>query len=719
MDSEFAYLRHRDSSVTMIRIKMSRRLSQNQKENRERFLDARRQLENLQEQEMLRLDEMTPTKTSPKKAMMEINEKSAKNKAMEEKLKQLARWKERKALEKEKQKQERERKGVFKTGLYRPKDTVFMKCPGPPASTKPKETKINTVPSESSRITRSMKQQQQSQENPLKVHNPNTAAKKGPPAALRPIRGAATRSANRLLTAAPAVKKQPSDKSPDQRITRRRAVAPPSPQPSTSRKNCAANKHDVLQAAPKGSTSVRDSVEPGEDPHHLKEENIARGTKLAEEPSSFAPEGFVFQAPAGLKAFNYAPLSPRSADLFLAPRIVLPRLTLPRLPPPAAETPGGHRQTEPPSKSPCRPAAPLTAASPIPSSPLKSKPDVSYFRSEMANETDRLTTLCATWESKMDDESVPEEMRGCIRTTVGQAKLLMRERFNQFRGLVDDCELGRGEKITTCSDLQGFWDMIYFQVDDVRRKFDDLKEAEGRGWVKEHQPPPRQRKAVKKPAGDPAKPAVSKAAVKSRLAAAKAAMRAQMEAANAEKAAGDAVDERGSSSQVAKRQSDAVVFDGGFFRVESPAKTPGCVRRSSRLSAAAALPRATPHSGHATPRSVPRSVLRRSRASGQTPGTPLQSKCTLSPPGRTPDATSMCSPESVPVTPRPSGRDADPAPCFSPGVGEPSGGAQLKEPPRVQFEQLTLQKAGQDSRSILAALHAKPQGQDTPVDLPE
>ena len=51
-----------------------------------------------------------------------------------------------------------------------------------------------------------------------------------------------------------------------------------------------------------------------------------------------------------------------------------------------------------------------------------------------------------------------------MRTAVGQARLLMKERFKQFSGLVDDCEFGRGEKITTCTDLQGFWDMVYFQV---------------------------------------------------------------------------------------------------------------------------------------------------------------------------------------------------------------------------------------------------------------
>lgn len=131
----------------------------------------------------------------------------------------------------------------------------------------------------------------------------------------------------------------------------------------------------------------------------------------------------------------------------------------------------------------------------------------------MANETERLMSLSLHWESKVEDESIPEESEfifytnwllkpwifnfgsvdsGCfsyeenggflwlivillssfsscsvrdrMRTAVGQARLLMKERFNQFSGLVDDCELGRGEKITTCTDLQGFWDMVYYQV---------------------------------------------------------------------------------------------------------------------------------------------------------------------------------------------------------------------------------------------------------------
>ena len=40
----------------------------------------------------------------------------------------------------------------------------------------------------------------------------------------------------------------------------------------------------------------------------------------------------------------------------------------------------------------------------------------------------------------------------------------MAERFKQFSGLIDNCQFGTSEKEVTPTDLQGFWDMVYFQV---------------------------------------------------------------------------------------------------------------------------------------------------------------------------------------------------------------------------------------------------------------
>ncbi|KAK9530622.1 hypothetical protein VZT92_012110 [Zoarces viviparus] len=702
MESQFAHLRQRDTSVSMLRVKMSRRRSQSQKENRERVVNTRRQLAELPELEMSSLDASIATASMSTIQEKTLNNgKSAKNVAVEERLKQLGRWKERKALEKEKEKRERERKGVFKTGMYHPKDTLTVpSLPGvPAASTRAKETKANTASTQSSRVTRSMKQQQQV-ERPLKMQVPNAAGKKAQPAvgrstrsrvaapapaiskikvsAVEPVvRALRTRAANRPpVTADPVVKDNPMDV----RNTRSRAFVhhvapfsyrenncnaassstdepvvametempepeetpcPPSPAPCSEKTNMAADQ------APTDSVPVVDPVE------------------ASSSTSSFAPQGFIFQAPTGLSSFKFEPLTPRSADAFLTPS---PRFSLPEVPAfniePQAE-PSEPSAPKPPRRSPPRTAP--TMAPPTPGSPLESKQDIQHFRSEVANETDGLMTLCVQWESKVDDESIPEEMRDRMRTAVGQARLLMKERFKQFGGLVDDCELGRGEKITTCTDLQGFWDMVYYQVEDVHKKFDALKEAESRGWVEEHKPPPRQKKVVKKPPAAPAKQTGTKAAATSRLAAVKAAMKAKQQA--AEKAAKDAGSDEhnpGMNSEEAQSQAEpqqTVVFDGGFFQVESPARPSGSVRRPSRL-VAAVLPQASPCSNYLTPRRV----TRRSLALAQTP---LHTIASPAQPVHTPalDQTPAQAPTSQRGTPQSSQNRVDTVNvslCFSP-----------------------------------------------------
>lgn len=56
MESKFSHLSQRDSSVSMLRVKMSRRRSQTQKENRERTVNTRRQLGKLLELDVSSLD---------------------------------------------------------------------------------------------------------------------------------------------------------------------------------------------------------------------------------------------------------------------------------------------------------------------------------------------------------------------------------------------------------------------------------------------------------------------------------------------------------------------------------------------------------------------------------------------------------------------------------------------------------------------------------------
>jgi disks large-associated protein 5 len=63
---------------------------------------------------------------------------------------------------------------------------------------------------------------------------------------------------------------------------------------------------------------------------------------------------------------------------------------------------------------------------------------------------------------------LPPEISDLISAAVGQTQLLLSEKFSQFHGLIDRCEkfskLGTAGALVTCSDLDGFWDLVYMQV---------------------------------------------------------------------------------------------------------------------------------------------------------------------------------------------------------------------------------------------------------------
>jgi len=213
---------------------------------------------------------------------------------------------------------------------------------------------------------------------------------------------------------------------------------------------------------------------------------------------------------------------------------------------------------------------------------------VTDFRRILEQETRGLTRLCDLWNSKLetDKKIISEEIEGKIRCVVGQARLVMAERFVQFSGLVDNCEFKQGEKETTTTDLRGFWEMIYFQVEDVNRKFIELKKIEANAWKLEepgetvcHKPPANNGKKFgsrKRSAGKAAGKAEASAGLKA-LIAAKRKCRVEVVEAKEETGARD----KENLSQPTSEQlqtSPEKTFDGGFFTIKSPF----CEEMSSR-----------------------------------------------------------------------------------------------------------------------------------------
>uniref|UniRef100_A0ACB8G6C2 Uncharacterized protein n=1 Tax=Sphaerodactylus townsendi TaxID=933632 RepID=A0ACB8G6C2_9SAUR len=318
---------------------------------------------------------------------------------------------------------------------------------------------------------------------------------------------------------------------------------------------------------------------------------------------SFAPQNFVFQPLEGVTSYKVSPMTPsRASSFFSADLTWIPTKTSSDVPTDGAQetTPQDYR-----SESGPFPAAEVIKNDPpeCPSAvdpqeekmehvtkeeatgvtgemeidqrladlpaPETSEPmgepqhDVPYFRNILHSETERLTSCCREWDgtAAMD---IPEDAQDLVRTTVGQTRLLLGERFKQFEGLVDNCEFRRGEKETTCSDLDGFWDMVAFQVEDVNKKFESLRKLQENEWQTVEDPWPEQIPKKKTTSQRPSKAtsrSAGKAAARKRLATIKAMMKNKM------KPEGLAA-----SRETPEEEEGKVFFDGGFFQVESPAK---------------------------------------------------------------------------------------------------------------------------------------------------
>jgi len=195
---------------------------------------------------------------------------------------------------------------------------------------------------------------------------------------------------------------------------------------------------------------------------------------------------------------------------------------------------------------------------------------VADFRRTVEQETEALTGLCKLWTTKLvnDKSRISEEIEGKIRCVLGQAGLVMSERFAQFSGLVDNCQYKQGEKETTCEDLRGFWEMIYFQVEDVNRKFIELNKIEANDWKLEenvvcHKPSSFKKCSSRKRASASAKTAAS-AGLKALIAAKRKCL---------VEAVGLAVpltDKENLPRDEMKVTTPQKTFDGGFFTIKSP-----------------------------------------------------------------------------------------------------------------------------------------------------
>ncbi|NXK02477.1 DLGP5 protein, partial [Herpetotheres cachinnans] len=698
--SQFASRYKKDLSTETLRTKVARRKSMLQKENRHKLFEKGRQLgladANVQlskEKGISMLKETNEMCSQENSSVKQKQSTNAATKRINERKEMLQRYKEEKELRKLREQREKAKKGVFKVGLYRPAAPGFLSLvPEDPVIVKPRE---KAAPAFSGRITRSKAKNQEEKtviptaskhsvvganghsvrptQAGRKQMSTDKAAEKEKvlqtavqPASNVRITRAAASAARQMLktTKATATATTPGNQS--QRKTanvgkQRKAVKPDITEIIPSKQEV--YKNAQLDPALKGSVSVEPQQE------QTSAENKTKSSPGRPRTRSFAPQNFVFQPLSGLATYKVTPMTPSRANAFLTPDAFW---DFSNSPVNIIEKSSETKAQEPNIKSQVSPAGEdiqeqqtttslrgekasesdkktsiqrsdetipvstdITALETKSDDVREQEHDVPYFRTILQSETERLMSQCLQWDGKLELD-IPEDAKDLIRTTVGQTRLLIAERFKQFGGLVDNCEFKRGEKETTCTDLDGFWDMVDFQIKDVNKKFDNLKKLQDNEWQPLEVP---SKAIVKKKANGVSKPklgAAGRTAARNRLAAIKAAIRDQMK----HDGAADC------THQEKLPEVEKVVFDAGFFRIESPVKTlPGLLsktpcRSSQRTSEKLATPRS---SGRALLQSIP-SVLHNPQdtAAKQTPPLlkgfhPAQNlKMHQSPTGKTP-----------------------------------------------------------------------------------
>ncbi|XP_031618886.1 guanylate kinase-associated protein mars [Contarinia nasturtii] len=105
-----------------------------------------------------------------------------------------------------------------------------------------------------------------------------------------------------------------------------------------------------------------------------------------------------------------------------------------------------------------------------------------YFHQQVAKETDHFRELITEWQEYSKEHPIPSEYKDLVDVAVGQTQLLITNKFKQFSNLIRSCENNDGDKPIKPEDLEGFWSMMYIQVEQLNQRFERLKMLKENNW---------------------------------------------------------------------------------------------------------------------------------------------------------------------------------------------------------------------------------------------
>nr|XP_019527103.2 uncharacterized protein LOC109399111 [Aedes albopictus] len=107
---------------------------------------------------------------------------------------------------------------------------------------------------------------------------------------------------------------------------------------------------------------------------------------------------------------------------------------------------------------------------------------VAFYYNLVEKELKRLQELCDLYKDDLDSEEIDENGKGLIIAAQGQTNILINKKLSKFKELVGHYERSWADQKVRTDDLDGFWLMVSLDLENLDRRFDELRQLKDNNW---------------------------------------------------------------------------------------------------------------------------------------------------------------------------------------------------------------------------------------------
>lgn len=107
---------------------------------------------------------------------------------------------------------------------------------------------------------------------------------------------------------------------------------------------------------------------------------------------------------------------------------------------------------------------------------------VLFYYNLVDKELKRLQELCDLYKDDADDETIDENSKGLIIAAQGQTNILINKKLSKFKELVGHYERSWTDQKVRTDDLDGFWLMVSLDLENLDRRFEELRLLKDNNW---------------------------------------------------------------------------------------------------------------------------------------------------------------------------------------------------------------------------------------------